>query len=309
MGTMPLYTSLNFIEFFAAFPTEEACEEHLIRVRWPRGMRCRTCGSGAFFRRLRTRRTSQCRHCRHFTSPTAGTIFGKTRTPLQAWFLAIFCVAFDKRGLSALQLSEQIGVDYNTAWAMLHRIRRAMAKRDAQYKLASPVEMDDMFLGAHEEGKKGRGGGQIPVLVAVSFSIPPQAREECMGFAKMRAVEHIDRDSVLCFAQDVVEQGSLIRSDGYRTYKTLPASGFRHEPRTVGKRKAHLILPHVHTYISNLKSFVLGTYHGLDELHIQQYLDEYCYRFNRRRHRRELFDRLLLACLEMPETPFSALTQ
>lgn len=308
MGTMPTYISLNFFEFFAAFPSEETCEAHLIRVRWPQGMPCSTCRSRDFYKRIRTRRAYQCRRCHSFTYPTAGTIFHKTRTPLQAWFLAIFCVAFDKRGLSALQLSEQIGVDYNTAWAMLHRIRRAMARRDCQYKLPGPVEMDDMFLGATNEGIRGRGACNAPVLVAVSFT-SLSAEEEAMGFAKMRAVQHIDKASVLAFARETVVPGSLIRSDGYSTYEALPQGGFRHEPIVVGKRKAHTLLPHVHTYIGNLRSFVLGTYHGLEELHLQQYLDEYCYRFNRRRHRRELFDRLLLACLEMPETPFSALTQ
>lgn len=306
---MPTYTSLNFFEFFTAFPTEETCEEHLIHVRWPQGMTCGKCGSKDLYKRISTRRAHQCRQCRHLTYPTAGTIFHRTRTPLRAWFLAVFCVAFDKRGLSALQLSEQIGVDYNTAWAMLHRIRRAMAKRDSQYKLASPVEMDDMFIGAPTEGKKGRGTEQTPVLVAVSFFLEPKEQKEYMGFAKMRAVKHVDANSLLSFANDVIEPGSLIRSDGYSTYFTLPKSGFRHESIVVGTRKAHTILPHVHRYISNLKAFVQGTYHGLDELHLQQYLDEYCYRFNRRRRRQELFDRLLLACLEMEEMPFFSLTK
>jgi transposase-like protein len=305
---MPTYTSLNFFEFFAVFPTEEACEEHLIHVRWPHGMPCHTCGRKEFYKRLRTRRAYQCKRCRHFTYPTAGTIFHRTRTPLRAWFLAIFCIAFDKRGLSALQLSEQIGVDYNTAWAMLHRIRRAMAKRDSHYQLSSPVEMDDMFFGAPTEAKRGRGTEQVPILVAVSF-FTAKNEQEYMGFAKMRAVEHVDEASVVGFARDVIVPGSRIRSDGYSTYATLVHHGFQHEPITVGTRKAHTLLPHVHTYISNLRSFVQGTHHGLDELHLQQYLDEYCYRFNRRKHRQELFDRVLLACLEMPETPFSALTQ
>ena len=308
---MPTYTSLNFFEFFTSFPSEESCEEHLIRVRWPQGMSCATCGPTDFYARLRTRRAYQCRHCRHFTHPTAGTIFHKTRTPLRAWFLAIFCIAFDKRGLSALQLAEQIGVDYNTAWAMLHRIRRAMAKRDCQYKLPGPVEIDEMYMGASEEGSRGgRGAGQIPIFVAVSFFTPSKSDNELMGFAKMRVVEHINEESLVSFMRDSVFPEAVIRSDGYSTYKSLPKYGFQHEPIVVGHRKkAHIILPHVHTYISNLRSFVLGTYHGLDELHLQQYLDEYCYRFNRRRHRQELFDRLLLACLEMPETSFSALTQ
>ncbi len=307
MGTMPTYTSLNFLEFFTAFPTEAACEEHLIRVRWPEGMRCTRCGSADFYKRLRTRRAFHCKRCLRYVYPTAGTIFHKTRTSLQGWFLALFCTAFDKRGLSALQLSEQIGVDYDTAWAMLHRIRRAMAKRDAHYKLLRFVEMDDMFLGAPLPGNDGRATDQTPVLVAISFH--PKEQEEYRGFAKMRAVEHVDKAFILAFAHDVVEPGSLIRSDGYVSYRGLASAGFRHEPINVGERKAHTLLPHVHTTISNLRSFVQGTYHGLADLHLQHYLDEYCYRFNRRQHRQELFDRLLLACLEMQETPFCALTR
>jgi transposase-like protein len=305
---MPTYTSLNFLEFFTGFPTEESCEEHLINIRWPHGMYCSKCASKEFYHRIRTRRAYQCRSCKSFNYPTAGTIFHRTRTSLQGWFLAIFCVAFDKRGLSALQLAEQIGVNYDTAWGMLQRVRRAMAARDTAYQLEELIEMDDMYLGARAEGTKGRGTDQTPVLVAVSFFADSKEEREYMGFAKMRAVEHVNKHAVLSFARDTVAPGSLIRSDGYKSYASLSQNGFRHESVTIGKRKAHTLMPHVHTYISNLRSFVLGTYHGLDELHLQQYLDEYCYRFNRRKHRQELFDRLLLACLEMTETPFSALT-
>lgn len=309
---MPLYTSLNFLDFFTAFPNEEACEQHLIRVRWPHGMPCDTCGGREFYKRIRTRRAHQCRHCRSFTYPTAGTIFHRTRTPLKAWFLAIFCTAFDKRGLSALQLSEQIGVDYNTAWAMLHRIRRAMATRDARYFLPGPVEMDDTLVGAPMEGgKRGRGTDKTPVIVAISFTPDPEEEAEYTGFAKMRVVASAGRETIREFASQCVAHGSHIRTDANFPYRVLTDCGFVHEPIDIKNsgQKAHVLLPHVHTCISNLKTFIQGTYHGLDDRHLQQYLDEYCYRFNRRTHRQELFDRVLLACLEMPETPFSALTK
>ncbi|MBA3066743.1 IS1595 family transposase [bacterium] len=302
------YQPLNLVEFFSAFPTQEACEYHLIRVRWPKGMVCSKCGKEAIYGRIHLRRAYQCRSCRHFNYPTAGTIFHKTRTSLQRWFLAIFLIASDKRGLSALHLSKQIRVDYKTAWAMLQRIRHAMAKRDAQYKLSGSVELDEMFIGASTEGKKrGRGTEQTPVLVAVSF-VSGKKEKEYMGFAKMRAVKKINKETVLKFANDTVEHGSRVRSDGLRVYLTLEKYGFAHEPLTIKKRKAHIMLPHVHTYISNLRSFVMGTFHGLDETHIQHYLDEFCYRFNRRKRYPELFDRLLLACLEKGEIPFPALT-
>ncbi|MCX6354168.1 MAG: IS1595 family transposase [Candidatus Aureabacteria bacterium] len=303
------YQPLNLVEFFAAFPTEEACEYHLIRVRWPEGMVCNGCGGKDFYRRIRTRRVYQCRYCRHLTSPTAGTILHKTRTSLQRWFLALFLIASDKRGCSALLLSKQIGVDYDTAWAMLHRIRHAMATRDVQYKLSGLIEMDEMFIGAPTEGKKrGRGTEQTPVLVAVSFFTGKRGGEY-MGFAAMRVVGQIDTTTVVAFAKEAIEPGSRVRTDGLSVYPALEKHGFLHDPNPVRRRKAHTVLPHVHTFVSNLRAFVLGTYHGLGEKHLQQYLDEFCYRFNRRRHHDELFDRLLLACLEKDEMPLSVLTR
>lgn len=303
------YQPLNLVDFFSAFPTEAACEYHLIRVRWPEGMTCGKCHKTDFYPRISTRRMYQCRTCSHFNSPTAGTIFHKTRTSLQRWFLGIFLIASDKRGCSALLLSKQIGVDYDTAWALLQRIRHAMAKRDAQYQLAESVEMDELFIGAPTEGqKRGRGTDKTPVLVAVSF-IKGKQNEEYVGFAKLKAVEQVDAATVIQFAKMAIKSGSAVRTDGLTVYPALEKHGFEHDPRTVKRRKAHTILPHVHTFISNLRAFVMGTYHGLGEKHLQQYLDEFCYRFNRRKHQDELFDRLLRACLEKEEMPLSVLTR
>lgn len=303
------YQPLDLVDFFSAFPTETACEYHLIRVRWPEGMTCRKCGKTEFYPRIVTRRMYQCRACLHFNSPTAGTIFHKTRTSLQRWFLAIFLIASDKRGYSALLLSEHIGVDYATAWAMLQRIRHAMAKRDAQYQLSESVEMDELFIGAPAEGRKrGRGTDQTLVLVAVSF-LKGKRDKEYVGFARLQAVTQVDTATIAQFAKAVIKPGSTVRTDGLRVYPALEKHGFRHNPHVIRQRKAHIILPHVHMFISNLRAFVIGTYHGLGEKHLQQYLDEFCYRFNRRKHHDELFDRLLRACLEKEEMPFSALTQ
>lgn len=301
------YRSMTVMQLFQ-FSTEAACEEYLIRVRWPDGLQCSHCRSKDFEKRKGKTRAYRCLRCRRFLSPTAGTIFHRTRTSLQQWFIALFLVATDKRGLSALFLGEQIGVSYPTAWAMIQRMRHAMAARDLQYKMSGKIEMDEMFIGAPTEGKKrGRGTEQTPVLVAVSFS-PAKDGKEYVGFAKLRAVDVIDAPTIVRFAKDVMEKGSTVRTDGYSVYPPLEEHGFIHDRHPVGKRKAHVILPHVHTFISNLRSFVMGTYHGLDETHLQQYLDEFCWRFNRRKRHQEMFDRLLLACLEKEEMPFSALT-
>ena len=211
--------------------------------------------------------------------------------------------------MSALLLAEELGVHYETAWAMLHRMRRAMAKRDASYTLKGYVEIDEMFIGAPSEAKKrGRGTEKTPVLVAVSYT-PIEGTQEVTGFAKLEAVTSITQASILKFVKANVEPGSTVRTDGLSVYPVLEKHGFTHDREPVLKRKAHLVLPHVHTFISNLRSFVQGTHHGLSEVHLQQYLDEFCYRFNRRHKRTEMFDRLLRACLEQEEIPYSALTR
>lgn len=303
------YHARNLMDFFTTFTSEEVCERHLMAVRWPDGMPCLQCGKKDFYPRLKERRAYQCKACKFFNRPTAGTIFHRTHTPLLYWFVALFLVAFDKRGLSALLLSEELGVHYETAWTMLGKMRRAMAKRDAAYKLRGYVEIDEMFIGSPSEAKKrGRGTEKTPVLVAVSYT-PIEGEEEVTGFAKLQAVDVITEITVLKFVKAQVELGSTIRTDGLSVYPMLERQGFKHDREPVKKRKAHLVLPHVHTFISNLRAFVQGTHHGLSETHLQQYLDEFCYRFNRRHRRAEMFDRLLLACLEKDEVPHSALTR
>ena len=156
------YHARNLMDFFTTFTSEDVCERYLIDVRWPEGMPCLKCGNKEFYPRLKNRRAYQCRSCKCFNRPTAGTIFHRTHTPLLCWFVAIFLVAFDKRGLSALLLSEELGVHYETAWAMLSRMRRAMAKRDVTYTVRGYIEIDEMFLGATAEGTKRGRGTKLP---------------------------------------------------------------------------------------------------------------------------------------------------
>lgn len=170
------------------------------------------------------------------------------------------------------------------------------------------VEIDEMFIGSTSEAtKRGRGTDKTPVLVAVSY-VPINEKDEVTGFAKLRAVAAINEKTVADFIRAEVDLGATIRTDGLSVYPTMEKYGYTHDREPVRKRKAHLVFPHVHMFISNLRSFVQGTHHGLAEDHLQQYLDEFCYRFNRRHRRGEMFDRLLRACLEQEEVPHSALT-
>jgi transposase-like protein len=220
----------------------------------------------------------ECTNCHHQTTVTVGTVFEKTRTDLVKWFWAIYLIAHDKRGFCATYLADELGVAYQTAWTIQHTVCKAMGERDSIYTLAGIVELDDAFFGAPTEGgKRGRGTDQPPVLVALSLDKKGQPK-----YLKMQVIPDVKGVTLVDFAQRFIESGSTITSDKYRSYKALEKEGFHHEAKLFNPVDNPDHLKWLHTVISNAKAFIGGTYHGLDSKHLQAYLDEFCYRFNRR---------------------------
>jgi len=297
------YHSMGLFDFQKRFPSDRKCFVYLTRVRFPGGFVCPRCGSSAAGM-VRGRGLWQCRGCRHQVSVTTGTVFHRTRTPLQQWFWAIFLVACDKRGHSALQLSKELRIPYDRAWLMIHKIRAAMAHRDACYRLDGIVEMDEAYFGAPDPGKRGRSTGRAKALVAVGLTNDSRPR-----FAKIQVVRRLDARSVEAFAKAGIATGSTIRTDGLSVYNSLAAHGFIHEPTVAPGKTKEDVLHWAHIVISNAKAFIAGTFHGLGDRHIQQYPDEFCYRFNRRHREAELFDRLLHACTDAPPLTYDELTR
>jgi len=293
---------MGLLDFQSRFPDERSCYEYLIGVRFPNGFVCPQCGSSAAGR-IQTRALWQCGECRRQVSVTAGTMFHRTRTPLQEWFWAIFLTAKDKRGHSALQLSKDLRIPYQRSWLMMHKIRAAMACRDAGYRLDGIVEMDEAYFGAPDTGKRGRGTGRAKALVAVGVTADSRPR-----FAKMQMVKRLDARSVRAFADEGIAAGTTVRTDGLNVYRSLAKGGFQHEPTVAPGKTREDVLYWAHIVISNAKTFIAGTFHGLGDKHIQQYLAEFCYRFNRRYREAELFDRLLLACATAPLLTHDELT-
>jgi transposase-like protein len=234
---------------------------------------------------------------------TAGTLFHKSRTSLRKWFWAILLVACDKRGHSALQLSKELGIPYVRAWLMLHRIRTAMANRDARYRLSGIVEIDEAYFGAPDPGRRGRGTRRAKAIVALGLRATGKP-----SFLKIQTVKRLDARSVKAFAEVAISPGRTIRTDGLNVYSSLSKHGFQHEATVAPGKTKDDVLHWTHTIISNAKTFIAGTFHGLPEKNIQRYLDEFCYRFNRRHREPELFDRLLLACVMAPAMTRDELT-
>ena len=217
----------------------------------------------------------------------------KTRTPLVKWFLAMYLIIEDKRGISALALQKKLGISYNTAWTMTHKIRHAMGKQDENHQLDAIVELDDAFFGgASPGGKRGRGADKTAVLVSVSLTDDGKPKN-----AKMEVVEAVDGDTVSVFAQKSISAGSEIRTDGFPSYAPLQKIGYKLVQRNYDPKKDPKHLHWTHIIISNAKAFINGTYHGLDSVHLQRYLNEFCFRLNRRWQPSDIFSKLLCSCI------------
>ena len=285
-------------EFLDWFSTEEACLTFLERLRWPDGYVCPRCGqSGEAYRVSRTR--LMCRACQHQNSVTAGTIFDKTRTPLRVWLAAAWYLTNQKQGVSALGLQRVLGLgSYQTAWTMLHRFRRAMI-RPGREKLKGLVEVDETYLAITDRqnpiSPKGRKNSTNKVLVAVAVEIL-----QPKGFGRIR-LRRISKDSaphVIPFVQEAVEAGARVHTDGSAAYRSLTELGYVHQRIVMlgSDVPAHVSIAGVHRVAALVQRWILGTHHGsIQPEHLDAYLDEFVFRFNRRtsKSRGMLFYRLL----------------
>ena len=301
------YQPMGLMEFQRRFRTEAACRKHLFKLRWPDGFRCPRCGHRECFD-LPVRKLYQCKSCGYQTSVTAGTVMHRTRTPLRKWFWAIWLEANDKRGLSALQLSKKLKVSYYVAWTMLHKIRQAMSDRNDLYTLRGIIEVDESFYGGKRQGgdKRGRGADKAVVMIEAS-TFEGDEGGRGLGFARMRVIERADAATVAEALAADVAPGQEIVTDGWPSYNVVGRMGHEHV-REVSGKGADGALKWVHVLASNSKAFLLGTFHGIGRRHLQRYLDEYCYRFNRRLWEDEIFDRLVTACATSRGLTYSELT-
>jgi transposase-like protein len=291
-------------EFDEWFPSESVCEAYLRRLRWPRGFRCPSCSSPDGWET--SRGLIRCSHCQRQTSTIAGTLFEGTRKPLRMWFQAMWYLTQQKHGVSALGLQRVLGLgSYQTAWTWLHKLRRAMV-RPGREQLTGEVEVDEAFLGGEGDEIAGRGTDRFLIIIAA------EVRGRGTGRIRMGRVSDAAAESLIPFIERTVVQGAVIRTDGWSGYVPLPRFGYQHRPKSLRATRlpGHVVMPRVHRVASLLKRWWLGTYHGgVRDSHIEYYLDEFTFRFNRRtsRARGLLFYRLLEQAVQMDAVPYHQL--
>ena len=281
----------SLLDFQQMFSTEAACADYLERVRWPDGFVCGTCGAaGEPYRFTATPELLQCRACRHKVSLTSGTVMHRTKQPLQVWFWAAYLVSTQTPGMSALQFQRQLGFTrYETAFQLFHKLRAGMVRPERDTIGGEwPVEVDEAFVGGKTKGK-GRGVTDAPLVVAaveVRERVSPKKgrRQVYAGRLRLKQIVSRAQEELEPFVRENITPGTMVLTDGWDGYNNLVKMGYGHAPMVVDGdhsiTEAHL--PLIHIVFSNLKTWLRGTHHGVSPQHLQAYLNEYAFRFNRR---------------------------
>ena len=284
-------------QFLEWFHDDTACARYLERLRWPTGFACTACGVvGEPYRASRGR--LMCRACSHQGSVTAGTIFDKTRTPLKVWFAAIWYLTSQKHGVSALGLQRVLGLgSYQTAWTILHRLRRAMVRPERE-RLRGVVEVDEVYVDlgdreVHRKRPKGKGETTQLIVAVAAEVLEPKG----IGRIRLRRIASASQEHVQPFVEESIEPAAQVHTDGSWAYRFLEEKGYVHQ-RTVVRSGGKMLasLPIANRVASLLKRWLLGTHHGAVQANqLDHYLEEFTFRFNRRasRSRGLLFYRLL----------------
>ena len=288
-------------EFFRMFPDEQVCLQFVVDSRWPDGYPvCPKCRAGTTYPRKDRPEGRKCAKCDYIFSATVGTVMENTKLPLSTWLQAAFLMVTDKRGISAKQLQRALAIKgYETAWSMLQKLRASMVNPDRS-KLTGRVEVDESYIGGPEKGKRGRGaGGKNLVVGAVEvreWTSPKIGKVSThAGRVRFRHIDNATQTVLVDFARNAIEGGTKVVTDGSEAYRILPQFGYSHEVESTARgMEQDAVLRHYHRAVANLKTWIKGTFHGrIEGKHLQGYLNEFAFRFNRRNNLFAAFQTML----------------
>ena len=286
------------------FSGEQACRQYLFILRWPEGFICPRCTGGTSW--LTSRGLWKCGACKYQVSVTAGTIFQDSHLPLTLWFRAMWYITSQKNGMSAQGLQRVLGLgSYETAWALLHKLRRAMI-RPGRDRLRGTIAVDETYWGGNEEGVVGRLTEEKAVIIVAA-----EENGKGIGRIRLRRISDITKESLYGFIQQAIEPGSTVTTDGLNAYRGM--DGYNHNPHVQRHQpKGEHLLPRVHRVVSLLKRWLLGTHQGaIGHTHLDNYLDEFTFRFNRRTSasRGKLFYRLAQQAVQVAPAPYDMIVK
>ena len=268
-------------DFEKQFPNDDVCLEWLKDSLYPDGIVCEACQRITKHHKVTNRKSYSCANCGHHIAPTAGTICHKSSTPLRLWFYAIYLMSSTRCGISAKQLERELGVTYKTAWRMFKQIRSMLDESDK--KLGNEVEVDETYVGGFHKGKTGRGSENKTVVVGAV---------ERKGSVIAKVSPNVKAETLIPFIQETIEPNSMIYTDELRSYNSVKYHGYDHQ-RVRHAAKAYVI-GNAHTnsiegFWSLLKNGIRGVYKHVDKKHLQSYVNEYAFRYNRRNDTEPMF--------------------
>lgn len=307
---------MSLISFIERFPDEESCKQEFKRIRDKQGVVCKKCGHTEHYW-LKNKGQYECKACRSRMTLRSGTVMHKSQLPYRYWFIAMHLLTSTKKSFSALELQRQLGHKYyEPIWAMLHKLRAIMGKRDSKYQLDQIIELDEGFFKApildssdeekDDKPKRGRGSqSQAKVLVMVSSKVSMDKNKNLdkyqkptqLKFIKMVVIEDLKGETIMEKVKANIGHNAVVKTDDFKSYSRMNEAVWRHLSMKVPTDKLEKAFPWVHTVISNAKRNLLGINHMTSRKHIQNYLNEFCYKVNRRYFGDKLFDRLLIAAV------------
>lgn len=274
---------LSLPDFIAKYGTEQQCQEHLFRLRWPSGFVCPRCHSKQYSK-LSTRPLYQCKKCKYQSSLISNTIFASTKLPLTVWFLAIYYLTQSKKGISSLNLSRILGISANASLRLKHKLQQVMKNEDDAHPLTGNIQIDDAYWGGKKhDGVRGRGAtGKTPFIAAVSTNNAGHPIH-----MRLSRLSSFSSEEIRSWALNHLHNCQTVLSDGLRGFTGIKKAGFNHISITTGggyQSTQIEAFTWINTILGNVKRFLHGTYHAISSKHLPRYLAEFCYRFNRRFH-------------------------
>ena len=301
---------MNLLNFITQYPDEDSCILKFKEVRDNAGIVCRNCmGTEHYWKKDKLQ--YECKKCKTRNTLRSGTVMQSSKLPLRYWFVAIHLLTSTKKSFSALEIQRQLGHNrYEPIWAMLHKLREAMGQRDGQYELSGQIELDDGFFSTEvkeqEKGKplkRGRGSQKKTKVLVMAESkeiegeTSKKGKPRKVGYIKMQVITDLKADTITPLVKHNISNQAVLLTDSSNSYIGLQGIVKEHNAQVIPKEKTEEMLPWVHIAISNAKRMLLDIHHDIKPDFLQNYLNEFCYKFNRRYYGEALFDRLLMACV------------
>ena len=311
---------MNLLKFMQQYPTEEKCLKAFVEYRLKRGITCPHCQEETKHYFVNAQKRFECKECKKRVSYKKGTMMEKSKLPIQVWFMLIHLMTSTKKSMSALEVSRQLEIRYDTVWYAMHKIRISMGKRDSRYKLSGTVEVDDAFFVAVDLGrnkntqlKRGRGSQRTAKVLVMVESEPASKKEivkkygketkhnkkRKMGYVKMVVVDDLSEKTINSKAEENLDKDVSAITDEWRGYSGLKKVIKKVKQTTTPPEKAMEHLPWVHTVISNAKKMTSGIHHSVGKEYLQNYLNEFCWKINRRHFSSDPFERAM--CMAVDE--------